>query len=77
VQEGVVNMYTNLELEMFKNKIGKTEIADVLNIGYNTVLAKLKGKQPFKLDECFLIREKFFPSETVDHLFATDNTKAS
>lgn len=62
-------MYENLELLIFKNKVPKHVIADKLGITYNTLLAKISGKQPFKLDEAFLIRNEYFPDEDFDYLF--------
>ena len=50
-------MYGNLEVLIFSNKIPKVEIAKKLDISYNTLLAKLKGLQPLKLDEAYKIRD--------------------
>ena len=67
--EEVRIMYENLELLIFKNKISKYEIANKLGVTYNTLLAKMSGKQPFKLDEAFLIRKEYFPDKDFEYLF--------
>lgn len=64
-------MYNNLELLIFQNKLSKYEMADRLGVTYNTLLAKLSGKQPLKLDEAFTLKETYFPNSTIEHLFAT------
>lgn len=65
-------MYSILENKIFEKRLSKHEIAESLGIGYNTLLAKLKGKQPMKLDESFKIRDTFFPGTPIDYLFTKD-----
>ena len=62
-------MYVNLEALIFINKISKYEIAEHLGITYNTLLAKISGKQPFKLDEAFEIQKQYFPDEEFNFIF--------
>ena len=62
-------MYKNLEMCIFEQRLSKKEIAKTLGIGYNTLLDKLAGKYPMKLDEAFRIRNEFFPDKTFDWLF--------
>lgn len=62
-------MYENLELLIFQHKISKYEIADKLGITYNTLLGKLSGKQPLKLDEAFTIKRLYFPDKPVEFIF--------
>ena len=57
-------MYRKIEVLIFENNISKKDVAENLNIGYNTLLAKLSGKQPLKLDEAFKIQRDFFPDKT-------------
>lgn len=70
-------MYDNLELLIFSKKIPKSEMAEKLNISYNTLLAKLRGQQPLKLDEAYKIRDIYFSDKTVDFLFSKNKIKAS
>lgn len=62
-------MYRKLIAKIYEKNIAKQDIAKSIGVNYNTILAKLNGKQPFKLDEAFKIRELYFPNETIDHLF--------
>ena len=68
-------MFENLELILFKNKITKQELAELTGIRYNSLLAKLNGKQPLKLDEAMKIRE-IFSEYTIEYLFSTDDKTA-
>lgn len=72
VAKGRDYMYKNLEVGIFKLGISKKEIANSISIGYNSLLAKLSGKQPFKLDEAFAIKELYFPESNLEELFATE-----
>ena len=65
-------MYRNLEMSIFAAGLSKREIAKKLGIGYNTLLGKLSGKQPMKLDEAFLIKQEYFPNKNIEWLFTTD-----
>ncbi len=63
-------MYPNLELLMFQNKISRQEMAETLCVTYNSLLGKLNGKQPLKLDEAFTIQERYFPDKSLEFLFS-------
>ena len=65
-------MYRNLEMSIFAAGLSKRDIAQKLGIGYNTLLGKLSGKQPMKLDEAFLIKQEYFPNKNIEWLFTTD-----
>ena len=65
-------MYKNLETSIFAEGLSKKDIARKLGIGYNSLLGKLSGKQPMKLDEAFLIKHDYFPNKDIEWLFATD-----
>lgn len=73
-------MYNELDLLIYKYKIPKYELAEYLEIGYNTFLLKLNGKSKFTLDEALAIVEyfnnRFNLSVTVESLFKVDQ-KAS
>ena len=68
-------MYKNLEVKIFENDLSKKEIAKSIGISYNSFLAKLHDKQPMKLDECFKIRDLFFPCMPLDYLFSKNENK--
>ena len=65
-------MYRNLEMSIFAAGLSKRDIAQKLGIGYNTLLGKLSGKQPMKLDEAFLIKQEYFTNKNIEWLFTTD-----
>lgn len=66
-------MFENLELLLFKNKLTKHDLADLIGMKYNTLLTKMSGKQQFKLDELLLIKN-VFSEYSIEYLFATDKT---
>lgn len=70
-------MYENLELLIFKYKLSKREMAQSINVGYNTLLAKIAGKQPFKLDEAFFIHKKYFSKERFEEVFKKTTSSKS
>ena len=69
-------MFENLELLLFKNKLTKHDLADLIGMKYNTLLTKMSGKQQFRLDEVLLIKN-VFSEYSIEYLFATDNAKRS
>lgn len=65
-------MFRNLKAEMVRTGITKKDIAKLLGLRYGTVIDKLNGKYPFKLDEAIKIRQVFFQSLTFEYLFMPD-----
>ena len=70
-------MYPNLEAEMARNKITQLAIADCLRITPTTLSMKLNGKAKLLLPECIKIKNVFFPSCSIDYLFASDEEAVS
>lgn len=66
-------MYRKLIAKIYEKNIAKQDIAKSIGVNYNTILAKLNGKQPFKLDEAFKIRNYYFPEQSIDDLFFDGN----
>lgn len=66
-------MYRNLEAEMARNNVSRKDIANSLNVRYATIIDKLKGKYPIKLDEAIKIKNEFFPNFTVEYLFEKES----
>lgn len=62
-------MYRNLEAEMVRHDINRKDIAKFLNLRYATIVQKLNGTYPFKLNEAMLIKKEFFPNLTMEYLF--------
>lgn len=66
-------MYRNLEAEMARHSITKKAMAEVLGVKrYPTLVDKLNGKTPLKIEEAMKIRDTFFPRHTLDYLFCME-----
>lgn len=66
-------MFPNLRAEMARNNIKSVQLAEVLNISYDSVSNKMNGKTDFTRSEIFKIRDTFFPKFKLDYLFETEN----
>ena len=64
--------YSNLKAELGRNDITIESIAECLKIHRNSVANKIKGKTKFSIEEAITIQEIFFPTLSIDYLFATD-----
>lgn len=62
-------MYKNLEAEMVRKGINRKDISELLDVRYATIVEKLNGKYPFKLDEALAIKKKWFPEFSIEYLF--------
>lgn len=61
-------MYTALKSRMAIESVTIEQVAKLLNLHRNTVRAKIEGKSKFYIDELQQIRDKFFPSVSLDEL---------
>lgn len=66
-------MFKNLEAEMARKNITRQDIADLLDISYNTARNKINGNHKFYFDEAWKIRGYFFPNLELEYLFETEN----
>lgn len=62
-------VYSNLRAETVKKSISVHEMARGLGVTYNTLKAKLSGKESFSLDEAFYMKQVFFPETDIYDLF--------
>lgn len=62
-------MFKNLEAEMVRKSITRKDIADLINVSYNTVSNKLNGNNRFFFDEAYKIKKKYFPEHSIEYLF--------
>ena len=69
-------MYRNLEAELIRKGLSKQEIAHSLNVGYNTLLAKMRGDSSFTLDEAFKIRKIVSAEKPIEYLFEKTDQSA-
>jgi hypothetical protein len=62
-------MYLNLEAEMKRYGVSRSDLAKCLNVRYGTILRHFsKGK--FLFEEALIIRNRFFPQLEIEYLFA-------
>lgn len=66
-------MYKNLEAEMARQKITKTNLSKLLEVRYATVLDKMSGKSRFFYDEANKIKNSFFPDLSLEYLFELED----
>ena len=65
-------MYRNLEAELARNGISRTDIAKALSVAIPTVSDKLNNTNRLKLVEAMAIRDTFFPGMPIDYLFESN-----
>lgn len=63
----------NLEAEMKRNKISRSDIANLLGLSYRTIHSRFNGESEWGYAECVKVRDAYFPDKSLDYLFATDN----
>ena len=59
----------NLEAEMVRNKISRSDIAKLLGLTYGTILSKFNGESKWGYEECVKIRDTYFKDKTLEYLF--------
>lgn len=64
----------NLEAEMKRNKISRSDIANLLGLSYRTIHSRFNGESEWGYTECVKVRDAYFPDKSLDYLFATDET---
>lgn len=62
-------MFINLDKAIHEKKMNKTSIAELLDVSYGTVCAKINGTSTFTMDEALLIHEKYFEEYDFKYLF--------
>lgn len=63
-------MYSNLKAEMARFKITNAMLAETIGVDPATMSQKLNLPDRLKLREAKSIQEKWFPSLSIDYLFA-------
>ena len=66
----------NLEAEMKRKKISRSDIASLLGLSYRTIHSRFNGESEWGYSECVKVRETYFPDKTLDYLFATEEDPA-
>lgn len=62
----------NLEAEMKRNKISRSDIANLLGLSYRTIHSRFNGESEWGYTECVKVRDAYFPNMTLDYLFETE-----
>lgn len=70
-------MYANLEGELRKKNITRQMIANDMKLNVSTVSRKLTENGRLKLNEAYKIRDLYFPSLSIEYLFATDDNQSA
>lgn len=69
--------YQNLKAEMTRLHLTQDQIAEFLGMSRNNFNLKVNERVPFTVDEIKAIRDRFFPENNLDYLFASDGCKPS
>lgn len=64
----------SLRSEMAESGIRVKDIAKALGVSIGTASLKVNKKSEFTVDQAVIIRDKFFPSKTLDELFSQEKT---
>lgn len=62
----------NLEAEMKRKKISRSDIASLLGLSYRTIHSRFNGESEWGYSECVKVRDTYFPDKSLDYLFATE-----
>ena len=62
-------MFPNLEAEMARKKVSKTQIASLLKISLSSLYHKMDARA-FTYDECMRIHDDLFPETKERYLFS-------
>ena len=65
-------MYPNLDAELDRKKITRTQLAKILKVNPGTLSLKLNGKAPLTLTECIKIKQAVGEQYSIEYLFATN-----
>ena len=65
----------NLEAEMKRKKVSRTDIAAFLGVSYRTIHSRFNGEVQWEYSECVRIRDHFFPECSLEYLFSTEVTE--
>jgi len=65
-------MYRKLESKIAYRGTSKKQMAEDINMNYNTLLAKMSGKSKFTLDEAVAIKTYLQEELPIEELFKND-----
>lgn len=65
-------MFSNLNVEMAREKMSIKSLAEISNIRYDSLKNKMRGVTEFRRDEMYRIKKNAFPRLSIDYLFETE-----
>lgn len=68
-------MLENLEEVRKNKKVSLVDMADALEVRYQTISDKIQGKSDFKFGEAVILKERFFPEYEIEYLFSEERSK--
>ncbi len=70
-------MYPNLNAEMARHNVTPKDISEVLNVTLETARNKLYGRTKVSTLEGGIIRDRYFPTMSIDYLFSLKPQKGA
>ncbi len=64
--------YENLDAEKARRGVTNAMFAEAIGKSVETIDKKMSGKVDWKINEVLAIKRKFFPNDTLDYLFASE-----
>ncbi|MCG1174816.1 XRE family transcriptional regulator [Staphylococcus epidermidis] len=58
-----------------EKKVSLVDLADLLEVRYQTVADKINGISDFKFGEALLIKNKYFPEYDIEYLFEKEKER--
>lgn len=68
-------MFRNLEAELVRRNLSRSDLALAIGKSYGTVSQKMCGRIPFTLNEARKIKEVFFPDCNIEYLFSEEEPR--
>ena len=62
-------MYSNLKAEMVRQNFTVSDISGIIGTTEKTARDKINGKTEFSIYQAFQVRDKLFPSLSMEYLF--------
>jgi len=69
-------LYPTLRAEMARKGLKAVDVAKAIGISDKTAYKKLSGASPFTLSETIKVRDKYFPSMSIEELFLSEERGA-
>ena len=58
-----------------EKKVSLVDLADLLEVRYQTVADKINGVSDFKFGEALLIKNEYFPEDDIEYLFEKEKER--